>query len=113
MDEIYQEDSFDQRLVRAVNIFMEAFDKFAEYIRSAFQVISDVIKKVNDWLYQRYLESGAKYGETQEGCLSWFKELVAENQRNQELEARGWGHGQEMPLSYLLYLDERLKRRLN
>ena len=90
-------------------LMAEALDtlvtEFISYATQVFQLVLPTIKQWYDTVYGHYLEAGAPYGETQEGCLRWMEDLAKVQQMEMEIE-RIISHHQG-----LAYLHKRLAEK--
>jgi len=61
-------------------------DGMVSYVTQLSQLVLPVVKQWYDAIYGHYLEAGAPYGETQEGCLRWMEDLAKVQQMEMEIE---------------------------
>lgn len=80
--------------VEAMRVLGESFKQFEDKMVAAFSIFVDelnesflpAIKRFYDALYQAYIDHGAIYGETPEGCYRWLRELAEINGLRAEAE---------------------------
>ena len=62
-----------QDVATALNTLGEAI---ASWARQVFDQIMPAIQQMYAAIYEQYLQAGAPYGDSQEGCLRWMEELA-------------------------------------
>ena|SRR5437764_888736 len=61
-----------QDVQMAMTTFVESVTSWATQV---LQGVAPIIQHMYEAIYKQYLQAGAPYGETQEGCLRWFGEI--------------------------------------
>ena len=72
-----------QDLARSINNLVESFASWANQVG---QQIVPAINQMYNAIYEQYLQAGAPYGESSEGCLRWVTELSQVRRYEQEIE---------------------------
>lgn len=72
-----------QHMATSINTLVESFASWANQVG---QQIMPVINSMYSAIYEQYLQAGAPYGETSEGCRRWVTELSQVRRYEMEIE---------------------------
>lgn len=88
--------------IEAMHAFAEAVQRageiIAEALRPVIEAFMETCRELCAWFYDRYTKAGAIYGDTDEGMLRWWQEVLTIARLRREAEIIEWRHGTLMEM---------------